>query len=85
VNSVFGVTNRRFVGAQAEYAVAEIRSLARQPSAMDFVDAAAMPDVAVTAWSMLFEHGALGLGQRDLNHGAAGRIVLVTAGDKRQP
>jgi NADPH:quinone reductase-like Zn-dependent oxidoreductase len=72
--AVFGVTNPRFVGAHAEYTIAEVRSLAQKPEWLSFVDAAAVPVAAVTAWSMLFDLGALALGQRVLVHGAAGNV-----------
>ena len=71
---VFGVTNASFTGAQAEYALAEARRLTRKPSALSFIAAAAIPVVAVTAASMLFELGDLKLGQRVLIHGGAGSV-----------
>ncbi len=73
-DAVFGVTNPRFVGAQAEYAVAEAGMLARKSPSIGFVEAAAIPVVAVTAWSALFDHGKLQLGQRVVIHGAAGNV-----------
>jgi NADPH:quinone reductase-like Zn-dependent oxidoreductase len=71
---VFGVTNARFTGAQAGYAVAEARRLTRKPAGLSFLAAAAVPVVAVTAASMLFELGELRLGQRVLIHGGAGSV-----------
>lgn len=73
-DAVFGVANARFTGAQAEYAVAEAARIARKPPSLSFVAAAAVPVVAVTAWSMLFDLGALQLGQRVLIHGGAGSV-----------
>ena len=72
--ALFGVTNARFTGAQAEYALAGAGRLARKPAALSFVEAAAVPVIAVTAWSMLFEYGGLKLGQRVLIHGGAGSV-----------
>lgn len=73
-DAVFGVTNARFVGAQAEYAAAEAGRLTRKPDELGFIEAAAMPVVAVTAWSMLFELGHLAIGQRVLVLGGAGSV-----------
>jgi len=71
---VFGVTNTQFVGAQAEYAIAEAGRIVEKPVDLSFIAAAAFPVVAVTASTMLFELGRLELGQRVLIHGAAGSV-----------
>jgi NADPH:quinone reductase-like Zn-dependent oxidoreductase len=73
-DEVFGVTNPRFVGADAEYAIAAVRSLARKPAWLGFAEAAAVPVSSVTAWTMLVELGAVDIGQRVLIHGAAGNV-----------
>jgi NADPH:quinone reductase-like Zn-dependent oxidoreductase len=72
--AVFGVTNGLFVGAYAEFALAEASRLARKPSGLGFVAAGGISVVAVTARSMLFDHGGLKSGQRVLVHGAAGVV-----------
>jgi NADPH:quinone reductase-like Zn-dependent oxidoreductase len=71
---VYGVTNARFTGAYAEYALAEAARLALKPATLDHVRAAAVPVIAVTAWQMLFEHARVAAGQRVLVHGAAGNV-----------
>lgn len=71
---VFGVTNPRFTGAYAELALAESGMLARKPEALDFVRAAALPVVAVTAWQELFDYGEARPGQTVLVHGAGGSV-----------
>lgn len=71
---VFGVTNERFVGAYAEYAVASASTIARKPRTTSPREAAASPVVSVTALQMLFDHGRLASGQRVLVHGAAGSV-----------
>src|SRR6476646_9389787 len=53
-DAVFGVTNLRFTGAYAEYAVASAGMIAKKPADLGFVDAASVPVVAVTAWQALF-------------------------------
>ena len=73
-DAVFGVTNDRFVGAYAEFALADVSHLARKPVRLGFIEAGGMPVVAVTARSMLFEYGRLQSGQRVLVHGAAGAV-----------
>jgi NADPH:quinone reductase-like Zn-dependent oxidoreductase len=71
---VFGVTNPRFVGAYAQYAVASVGMLASKPRRLNFEEAASMPVVAVTALQMLFDHAKVHAGQRVLIHGAGGNV-----------
>jgi NADPH:quinone reductase-like Zn-dependent oxidoreductase len=71
---IFGVTNDRFVGAYAEFALADASRLARKPVGLGFIEAGGMPVVAVTARSMLFDYGELQSGQRVLVHGSAGAV-----------
>jgi NADPH:quinone reductase-like Zn-dependent oxidoreductase len=73
-DEVFGVTNKRFTGAYAEYALGNASMIARRPKGVDAVSGAAAPVVAVTALQMLFDHGGLRAGQRVLIHGAAGSV-----------
>lgn len=71
---VYGVTNPRFVGAYAEYAVASVAMMARKPASLGDVEAASVPVIAVTAWQGLFEQAELVAGQTVLIHGAAGNV-----------
>ena len=73
-NAVFGVTNSRFIGAQAEYAVASASMVARRPDRIDEFEAAAVPVIVITAWQALFDHARLTQGQSVLIHGAAGGV-----------
>lgn len=73
-DEVFGVTNPRFVGAYAEYAVASAAMLAGKPRSLSHVEAASVPVIAVTAWQGLFEEARLQPGQTVLIHGAAGNV-----------
>jgi NADPH:quinone reductase-like Zn-dependent oxidoreductase len=73
-DEVFGVTNARFTGANAEYAIASTAMIAVKPRKLTHLYAASMPVVAVTAWQMLFDHGALAPGETVLVHGAAGNV-----------
>jgi NADPH:quinone reductase-like Zn-dependent oxidoreductase len=73
-DQVYGVTNPRFIGAYAEYAVASAAMVARKPSALTHVEAASVPVIAVTAWQALFDHAQLKPGQVVVIHGAAGNV-----------
>jgi NADPH:quinone reductase-like Zn-dependent oxidoreductase len=73
-DEVFGVTNPRFTGAYAQYAVVLTHMLAHKPRRRDFIESAAVPVVAVTARQMLFRHARVQRGQRVLVQGAAGNV-----------
>lgn len=73
-DAVYGVTNDSFTGGYAQYAVASLGSLARKPDRLDFVEAASVPVVAVTAWQMLFDRASLSAGQTVLVLGANGNV-----------
>jgi NADPH:quinone reductase-like Zn-dependent oxidoreductase len=72
-SEVFAFTSRRnHEGAMAEYAKADIDQVLPKPKNLSFVEAAAVPLSALTAWQALFKHGNLQKGQRLLVTGAAG-------------
>ena len=73
-DEVFGVTNERFTGAYAEYAVAKAAMLAPKPKRLNHVHGASVPVIAVTAWQMVFEFAQLSPGQSVLIHGGAGNV-----------
>jgi NADPH:quinone reductase-like Zn-dependent oxidoreductase len=73
-DEIYGVTNPQFVGAQAEYAVAQVGMIARKPQSLSFLEAASAPVVAVTAWQMLFEYAQAKRGQTMMILGAAGSV-----------
>jgi NADPH:quinone reductase-like Zn-dependent oxidoreductase len=62
------------IGGYAEYVAVAAHDVARKPHTLDFIEAAAMPVAAVTAWLALFEAIQLKPGQTLLIHGAAGGI-----------
>ena len=72
--AVYGVTNPRFIGAYAEYAVAKADMMAGKPESVSYAEAASVPVIAVTAWQALFEQARVGQGQTVLIHGAAGNV-----------
>lgn len=81
---VYGVTNPQFVGAYAEYAIAEVAMLAPKPDTLTPIEAAAVPVVAVTARQALFDQGRLTKGQTVLIHGAAGNVGAYAVQFARQ-
>ena len=72
-DAVFGVSNPRFNGGNAEYALALSTTIACKPASIGYVEAASAPVVAVTAWQML-EHAKVESGQSVLVLGAAGNV-----------
>src|SRR6266581_6614835 len=73
-DEVFGMIDLSGDGAYAEFAVAEEKTLAIKPRALDFPDAAATPVGALTAHQALFEAADLRAGQTVLIHAAAGGV-----------
>jgi NADPH:quinone reductase-like Zn-dependent oxidoreductase len=73
-DQVYGVTNPRFIGAYAEYAIASAAMIARKPISLSYIEAASVPVIAVTAWQGLFDQAKLVASQTVLIHGAAGNV-----------
>ena len=73
-DEVYGATNEEFSGAYAEYALPLARKLAQKPKTLNFIQAASVPIVAVTAWQMLFDYARVTAGQTVLIHGSAGNV-----------
>jgi NADPH:quinone reductase-like Zn-dependent oxidoreductase len=73
-DQVYGVTNPRFIGAYAEYALASAAMVARKPAALPYVEAASVPVIAVTAFQALFDQAQLKTGQTVVIQGAAGNV-----------
>jgi NADPH:quinone reductase-like Zn-dependent oxidoreductase len=72
-SEVYGLTSRRnHEGAMAEFVKADIDQVVLKPRNLSFVEAAAVPLSALTAWQALFDHGKLEKGQRVLVTGGAG-------------
>jgi NADPH:quinone reductase-like Zn-dependent oxidoreductase len=61
-------------GGYAEYAVATEREAALKPKSLTYVDAAAVPLVAETAWQALVDTAKLSAGQTVLIHGGSGGV-----------
>jgi NADPH:quinone reductase-like Zn-dependent oxidoreductase len=73
-DEVYGLIDGYRDGWAAEYVAIEARSLAPKPTTVDFVEAAAIPQAALTSWQALFDHGHLEPGQTVLIHGAGGGV-----------
>ena len=76
-DEVFGLIDGHRDGWAADYVAIEVRSLAPKPTTVDFVEAAAIPQAALTSWQALFDHGHLEADQTVIVHGAAGGVGSV--------
>jgi NADPH:quinone reductase-like Zn-dependent oxidoreductase len=61
-------------GGYVEFVAVKAADCARKPAKLDFIQAAAVPLAALTAWQGLFDYGHLAAGQRVLIHGASGGV-----------
>ena len=68
---VFGITAG---GGQADFIVVPESNLARIPANLDYAEAAAMPEVFITAHDALFTRAALQMGERVLIHAAGSGV-----------
>ena len=73
-DEVYGLIDEYRDGWAAEYVTIEAHSLAPKPTAVDFIEAAAIPQAALTSWQALFDHGHLESGQTVVIHGAGGGV-----------
>lgn len=73
-SAVYALTAFDRDGAEAEYTIALPSELAPKPRSLDYVQAAAVPLTALTAWQAFFDHASLVAGQTVLIHGAAGGV-----------
>jgi NADPH:quinone reductase-like Zn-dependent oxidoreductase len=64
-------------GSYAEFVAVAADDVALKPRSLDFVHAATIPHVTLTAWQALYEAAGLTEGQTALIHGAAGGVGHV--------
>ena len=76
---VFGVTNKQFCGAYADYAVASAQMVAAKPTSWSFVEAASVLVVAVTAYQMLFDYAQLKAGEARIISRRCGSVGAYAA------
>jgi NADPH:quinone reductase-like Zn-dependent oxidoreductase len=73
-DSVFAYTDLKVGGGYAEYTVATEREASPKPKSLTYVEAAAVPIVALTAWQALVDTAKLSAGQTVLIHGGSGGV-----------
>jgi NADPH:quinone reductase-like Zn-dependent oxidoreductase len=61
-------------GGYAQYAVATEKEAAPKPKSLNYIEAAAVPVVAETAWQALIDTAKLSAGQTVLIHGGSGGV-----------
>jgi NADPH2:quinone reductase len=61
-------------GALAEYMLVDAQLVAPKPQTLDFLKAAALPLVSITAWEGLIDRAQVQPGQKVLIHGAVGGV-----------
>ena len=61
-------------GAYAEYIAVKASEVALKPESIDYIQAAAVPLAALTAWQSIFDLAHLQAGQKILIHAAAGGV-----------
>jgi NADPH:quinone reductase-like Zn-dependent oxidoreductase len=76
-DEVYGLIDGYRDGAAAELIAIEARDVALAPTSIDHVQAASLPQAALTSWQALFDHGHLAAGQTVLVHGAAGAVGSI--------
>lgn len=73
-DQVYGLGDFWRDGAAADYVAVRAADLAPKPDNLNFVQAAALPLSALTAWQALFDHAGLKPGDEILIHGATGGV-----------
>src|SRR5438876_11495198 len=71
---VFAYVSLDNSGGYAQYALVTEREAAPKPKSLTYVEAAAVPIVALTAWQALIDTAKLGSGQTVLIHGGFGGV-----------
>jgi NADPH:quinone reductase-like Zn-dependent oxidoreductase len=73
-DAVYAYIGLKEGGGYAEYAVATDKEVSPKPKSLSFVEAAAVPLAAETAWQALFDTAKLSAGQTVLIHGGSGGV-----------
>jgi NADPH:quinone reductase-like Zn-dependent oxidoreductase len=71
---VFAYVSLNNSGGYAQYALVTEREAAAKPKSLTYVEAAAVPIVALTAWQALVDTAKLSAGQTVLIHGGSGGV-----------
>jgi NADPH:quinone reductase-like Zn-dependent oxidoreductase len=73
-DAVYAYVSLKNGGGYAEYAVAPQGEASPKPESLTYVEAAAVPVVALTAWQALIDTAKLSAGQTVLIHGGSGGV-----------
>lgn len=73
-DAVYSRLDNDRIGAFAEYALVRESAAARKPANLDYVQAAALPLVGLTAWQTLIDLARLQSGQKVLIHAGSGGV-----------
>ncbi|MGC4094587.1 MAG: NADP-dependent oxidoreductase [Polyangiaceae bacterium] len=73
-DAVYARLDKDRIGAIAEYALVREGSVAKKPASLDYVQAASLPLVGLTAWQALVDLAALQAGQKVLIHAGSGGV-----------
>lgn len=73
-DAVFAMMGLMPAGAYAEYVVLDQTAVARKPDTLDFINAAAVPMGALTAWQAIVDLGELKADSRLFVHAAGGNV-----------
>ena len=73
-DAVYAYISLENEGGYAEYALAMENEASPKPKSLDYVEAAAVPVVALTAWQALIDTAKLKAGQTVLIHGGSGGV-----------
>jgi NADPH:quinone reductase-like Zn-dependent oxidoreductase len=76
-DAVYTRTDLYRLGGYAEYVLVTAAEVALKPSSLDFIQAASLPQAALTAWRSLIDTAGLSAGQTVLIHAAAGGVGSV--------
>lgn len=76
-DAVFATIDELHMGALAEFAVVAEQAAALKPANLDFLQAASVPMVALTAWQALTERARLAPGQRVFIPAGAGGVGTI--------
>lgn len=73
-DAVYARLDNDRIGAFAEYAVVRESAAARKPALLDYIEAASLPLVGLTAWQALIEIARLRAAQKILIHAGSGGV-----------
>jgi NADPH:quinone reductase-like Zn-dependent oxidoreductase len=73
-DAIYSRLDKQRIGAIAEYALVSESAAAKKPVSLDYVQAASLPLVGLTAWQTLIDIAALQPGQKVLIHAGSGGV-----------